>query len=492
MAVIAIYLQSNGLGQQNLEFAVRTRRWGFTKWRPNYAEIEPRTLVLIGTGFSHPTAGASPRKSVDIWAQGALARIMVFRAESSIRTEGLLHWPDEVANQAVKYPFRFDVTPLRELGPVEFDALPTDLVEAFRLSALKQGGGEVVPDSSFTSALVKGTTPDTLTTPLTDWPKDAGYGTFVAPIDVEVAARQLAGGPAVEEFVLWRAAGDSSTISPVGPGEPIIMATTGSSSSHRIAVGGGLFSGRSRMTLSELWEWFGAASGARSPAELRTAYEQLVARPLNANEDPDVDTTLLHHVRFFSPDEYVDLAIDPTVFTFEQGNYFDLSNRAPEDPVLRAIITYFDPRQDPHADEVAQIVLGTIRAAARSVIPRLGQGAFRAMVSDAYGHQCALTGYRVRPVLEAAHIRAYSSGGEHRLDNGLLLRSDVHTLYDRGYISFDDVGGLMVSNQLRERFGNGDWYYDRIGMPLASPKRAVDQPHPDFLSWHRESVFLGV
>ncbi|KQZ09287.1 hypothetical protein ASD23_13510 [Agromyces sp. Root1464] len=68
----------------------------------------------------------------------------------------------------------------------------------------------------------------------------------------------------------------------------------------------------------------------------------------------------------------------------------------------------------------------------------------------------------------------------------------MHTLYDRGYISFDDVGGLMVSNQLRERFGNGDWYYDRIGMPLASPKRAVDQPHPDFLSWHRESVFLGV
>ena len=40
--------------------------------------------------------------------------------------------------------------------------------------------------------------------------------------------------------------------------------------------------------------------------------------------------------------------------------------------------------------------------------------------------------HRIRPVLQAAHIRPLPAGGEHRLDNGLLLRSDVHTLYDRG------------------------------------------------------------
>jgi hypothetical protein len=69
------------------------------------------------------------------------------------------------------------------------------------------------------------------------------------------------------------------------------------------------------------------------------------------------------------------------------------------------------------------------------VEPRLGQGSFRVIVTDAYGRCCAATGERVLPVLEAAHIKPYSQGGEHRVDNGLLLRSDLHTLFDQGYVS---------------------------------------------------------
>lgn len=492
MPVIAIYLQSNQLGQRNLAHAVRTRRWGFTKMRDSYREIESRTLVLIGTSFQHPTAGSSPRKLSEVWAAGSLSRIMVFRAESTIRTETQPHWPDEIKGGVVRYPFRFDVTPLRELGPVDFDDLPVELVEAFRLSALKQGSGEVVVDSPFTIALERGQSPASLSVDLADWASDEGYGAFFARADPEVIARVRASGPAAEEFVLWRPAGQSGATIPLGPGEPVILTVpTEASSSSRSAVGGGLFSGRSRMTLSELWEWFGEASGARGLQELRSSYTVATSRELEAADDPDVDTTLLHHVRFFTLEERVEVPIDATSFTFNQGRYVQLSGRTSSDPALRAVLTYFDPKSEPGADEVARIVLSTIRAAARSVVPRLGQGAFRAMVSDAYSHQCALTGYKVRPVLEAAHIKSYSSGGEHRLDNGLLLRSDVHTLYDRGFIAFDDLGGLMVSSQLRERFGNGDWYYARVGSPLAAPKRSVDAPNREFLAWHREAVFLA-
>ncbi|WP_431897560.1 HNH endonuclease signature motif containing protein [Nonomuraea sp. bgisy101] len=53
-------------------------------------------------------------------------------------------------------------------------------------------------------------------------------------------------------------------------------------------------------------------------------------------------------------------------------------------------------------------------------------------------------------MLQAAHIRRLARGGEHRLDNG-LLRSDVHTLFDRGYLAVD----LLVRPRLREEFGNG-------------------------------------
>ena len=69
------------------------------------------------------------------------------------------------------------------------------------------------------------------------------------------------------------------------------------------------------------------------------------------------------------------------------------------------------------------------------VRPRLGQGLFSLSVRDAYGGACAVTGEHSAPVLEAAHIRPYAEGGEHRIDNGLLLRRDLHRLFDLGYVT---------------------------------------------------------
>ncbi len=111
------------------------------------------------------------------------------------------------------------------------------------------------------------------------------------------------------------------------------------------------------------------------------------------------------------------------------------------------------------------------------------------MVLGAYNGRCAVTGDRVRPVLEAAHIRPLPQGGEHRLDNGLLLRSDVHTLYDRGYVAVDHKHRLLVSPALRAEFGNGEQLYARAGQLVAVPDRRVDRPSPEFLEWHLDEVF---
>ena len=54
----------------------------------------------------------------------------------------------------------------------------------------------------------------------------------------------------------------------------------------------------------------------------------------------------------------------------------------------------------------------------RLIHPRLGQGAFRLAVTDAYSRECAITGGRVLPALDAAHIQAYSDGGEHESQTG--------------------------------------------------------------------------
>ena len=67
--------------------------------------------------------------------------------------------------------------------------------------------------------------------------------------------------------------------------------------------------------------------------------------------------------------------------------------------------------------------------------PRLGQGAFRVLVTDIYQRRCAVTQERTLPALEAAHIRPYGEGGQHEAQNGLLLRRDIHSLFDAGYVN---------------------------------------------------------
>jgi putative restriction endonuclease len=69
----------------------------------------------------------------------------------------------------------------------------------------------------------------------------------------------------------------------------------------------------------------------------------------------------------------------------------------------------------------------------------------RAEILDSYYRRCAISGTHIPPVLQAAHIRPVTKGGEHRLDNGLLLRSDIHTLFDRGYLGVDPQHRLLVS-----------------------------------------------
>jgi putative restriction endonuclease len=80
-------------------------------------------------------------------------------------------------------------------------------------------------------------------------------------------------------------------------------------------------------------------------------------------------------------------------------------------------------------------------------------------------------------------------GGEHRLDNGLSLRSDVHTLYDRGYLGVDPKYRLLVSPRLRSEFGNGEQFYARVGEMITLPSRRADRPNREFLEWHLDEVF---
>jgi putative restriction endonuclease len=93
-------------------------------------------------------------------------------------------------------------------------------------------------------------------------------------------------------------------------------------------------------------------------------------------------------------------------------------------------------------------------------------------------------------VLEAAHIRPYAESGPHRLPNGLLLRSDIHTLFDLGYLTVTDKYDVEVSQRIKAEFENGRNYYAFHGKALANlPMRGDDRPSAEYLSWHNQHKF---
>ncbi len=143
--------------------------------------------------------------------------------------------------------------------------------------------------------------------------------------------------------------------------------------------------------------------------------------------------------------------------------------------------------------EEGPAVMGEERRYGRPILvePRLGQGTFRIAVTDAYGRACALTGEHSLPALEAAHIKPFSAGGPHSVRNGLLLRSDIHRLFDRGYVTVAPDLHFEVSRRLKEEFENGRTYYPLHGTAIRVPRAAIERPARELLAWHNEEVYRG-
>ena len=76
------------------------------------------------------------------------------------------------------------------------------------------------------------------------------------------------------------------------------------------------------------------------------------------------------------------------------------------------------------------------------------------------------------------------------MDNGLLLRSDLHILFDRGYLTVTPELKIEISRRIKEEYENGRDYYKYHGSPLSVlPPAQMDHPNPMFLRWHNEIVF---
>jgi putative restriction endonuclease len=117
---------------------------------------------------------------------------------------------------------------------------------------------------------------------------------------------------------------------------------------------------------------------------------------------------------------------------------------------------------------------------------------FRRVVLRAYDARCAITSLKLingrgRAEVEAAHIRPVEANGPDIVSNGLALSGTAHWMFDRGLISIADDREIMISRHVNDTAGVRAMI-NKTGR-LLTPARAVDQPHPHFLRWHRENCF---
>jgi putative restriction endonuclease len=295
--------------------------------------------------------------------------------------------------------------------------------------------------------------------------------------------RFLRGRPDLDEVNFWQPGG-TRQFRVLSVGEPFLFKLH--YPDHAI-VGGGYFRHASLVPTSLAWEAFAEKNGALSLDEMRRRIERYRRVSADPHEDYTVGCIILQDSFFFPESDWIP---PPTDFhrNTQQGKSYDLT--AGEGRELWATVRArlrLRPSPDPVGGEPGQPVYGDPVL----VRPRLGQGTFRVLITDTYRRRCAVTGERTLPVLEAAHIRPVAGGGDHRLDNGLLLRSDVHTLFDRGYLTVSPELRVLVSRRLQTDFHNGEHYRQFAEHTIWVPDNPEIWPRQEFLEWHRDTVFRG-
>ncbi|WP_421829403.1 HNH endonuclease [Larkinella sp.] len=255
------------------------------------------------------------------------------------------------------------------------------------------------------------------------------------------------------------------------------------------AIGGiGFFAAQSQIPLSLAWDTFGVRNGFDNLEQFRTVIQRYRH---DSERNPIIGCIALTNPIFFNREDWINIPRNWSR-NIVQGKTYSTNDAIGKtlwqqiETVLARYLTTVPNIQDSFA--VAEELPQYGNAVLRKV--RIGQGAFRLSVIDAYNKRCAITGEKTLPVLEAAHIKPFAESGPNQTANGLLLRSDMHKLFDDGYITVTPNLKIEVSKRIREEFNNGREYYQYHGKSLlVLPELNTNKPSSLYLEYHNNTVF---
>jgi putative restriction endonuclease len=317
---------------------------------------------------------------------------------------------------------------------------------------------------------------------------------FVAPTDkawFDFLSVEAEAGT-VDEVNFWMPKPWGGEFRVLSPGQPLLFKLK---SPFNAVAGGGFFSHYTEIPISLAWQSFGAKNGARSFLEVRERIARLRREKPAPWEDPVIGCILLAEP-FFWP-EWNWIAGPPGwKDQIVRGRTYDLTEEPGRtlwaDVAQRLSVSDRDlGREVPAQLELAGDAEfgGEGDPVARP--RRIGHGIFSSIIRDAYGRRCAVSREKALPALEAAHIRPFSETKAHSIRNGILLRSDVHKLFDAGYLTITPDLHVEASRRMREDFDDGENYARLHGHTVVVPERPDLAPDPEALRWHNENRFRG-
>jgi len=250
-------------------------------------------------------------------------------------------------------------------------------------------------------------------------------------------------------------------------------------------VGGAFLVRHTVLPMNLAWEVFAEANGCTS---FEAFQERLATMRGDSEKNPQIGCTVLTDPFYLSDAESWPAPADWKL-SIQTGKSYDVSygegarlfELAKQAILLKRDVGEAALREEPPRYGLEHLIK-----------PRLGQGGFRVEVLEGYQRRCAITGERTLPVLDAAHIQPYAQLGPHELPNGMLLRSDWHTLFDAGYVTVTNDLRIEVSRRIKEEFSNGRDYYAFHGQPLKIlPEESSQRPSKKYLEWHQANRFLS-
>jgi len=293
---------------------------------------------------------------------------------------------------------------------------------------------------------------------------------------------QLRQQPHLPEVNFWSPS--DSSFRALQPGELFLFKLH---APNNFIVGGGVFVHASPMPCSLAWEAFGEANGARSLAEMRARIAKYRKTKPDDRDDFIIGCRVLTQPFFLERQQWLPVpnSFAPTTVKFKRYSTDDSDGlrlwQSAQDALAETIDRPLGLAERPEARYGGPVL----------VRPRLGQGAFRFLVTDNYRRRCAVSGERTLPALDAAHIRPFARGGSHEISNGILMRRDIHSLFDLGYVTIAPDMKFEVSKKIREEYENGRHYYALHGTNIQLPEDPKRRPDPLALEWHRQTLFKG-